>query len=109
MTGHSADLRGMGRAVSNRGRWGPEDQRGTINLITDGRIAAAARLVLFGEVISLAVPLDEAGPQDLPGRMDPKLLMSATGVGQDYPVLFCAPPLNNRGAVGSPLSPRINR
>jgi len=48
--------------VRNWGRWGPNDQKGTANLITPQKVQSAARLVLSGEVVSLAgaVPQQEA-------------------------------------------------
>ena len=44
----------------NRGRWGADDQRGTLNYISREHVARAAALVRSGEVVSLAKPLDEA-------------------------------------------------
>jgi kynurenine formamidase len=35
-------------SMSNWGRWGPDDQRGALNLITPEKVAAAARLVELG-------------------------------------------------------------
>jgi kynurenine formamidase len=40
----------------NWGRWGKDDQRGTINLITPAKRAAAARLVKSGRSVSLSRP-----------------------------------------------------
>jgi kynurenine formamidase len=42
------------KQVSNTGRWGPGDERGTLNLITTAARAAAARTVRSGHVVSLA-------------------------------------------------------
>jgi hypothetical protein len=39
--------------LSNWGRWGPRDQRGTLNLITPEKSRAAARLVKDGVTVSL--------------------------------------------------------
>lgn len=41
-------------SLSNWGRWGPDDQRGTLNLITPQKRRAAATLVREGTVVSLA-------------------------------------------------------
>src|SRR2546422_825909 len=49
-------------AVSNWGRWGADDQRGTLNLLTTEQVTRAAGLVRRGKVYSLAVPLDAQGP-----------------------------------------------
>ena len=35
-------------SVKNWGRWGPDDQLGTLNLITPERVRAAAGLVRYG-------------------------------------------------------------
>ena len=40
--------------LSNWGRWGPDDQRGTLNLITPEKTRAAARLVQDGVTVTLA-------------------------------------------------------
>ncbi len=40
--------------LSNWGRWGPDDQRGTLNLITPEKTREAARLVRDGVTVSLA-------------------------------------------------------
>jgi kynurenine formamidase len=45
---------GMLRGRSNWGRWGKDDQLGTLNLITPEKKAAAARLVRSGRTLSLA-------------------------------------------------------
>lgn len=47
----------------NWGRWGDDDELGTLNLVTPEVRAAAARLVREGHTVSLARPLDtHAGP-----------------------------------------------
>lgn len=43
--------------LSNWGRWGSNDQLGTLNHITAERRAAAAALVMAGETVSLARPI----------------------------------------------------
>jgi kynurenine formamidase len=40
------------------GAFGPDDQLGTVNLLTPERVLAAARLVRTGRVINLSLPLD---------------------------------------------------
>lgn len=56
------ELDAIAKQVDNWGRWGKEDQRGTLNHLTPGRTAAAAALVGAGESVSLArtLPLDKA-------------------------------------------------
>jgi kynurenine formamidase len=48
---------------SNWGRWGDDDEIGTANLIGPEQVRRAAGLVESGQVISLALPLDQNGPQ----------------------------------------------
>jgi len=48
--------------VSNWGRWGPNDERGTLNWITPEVIAKAARLVKKGRVYNLALEIHKDTP-----------------------------------------------
>lgn len=73
------DFRELGRALSNRGRWGDDDERGTLNLITPDTVLAAASLIRTGEIHSLAIPFDENGPQDGRVRPNPMRFMKETG------------------------------
>lgn len=74
------DVRRIASAVSNWGRWGPADELGTLNFLTPDKVAAAARLVRRGDLISLAVPYDEKGPQRGGwGRFNPIHLMMRDG------------------------------
>src|SRR5690349_16906012 len=52
-----AELEAIAEQVSNWGRWGPDDELGTLNLITPQLVARAAGLVTTGEVVSLSRPL----------------------------------------------------
>lgn len=64
----------------NWGKWGPEDQLGTLNTITPQKIRQAAGLVRTGRVYSLAIALDRNGPQRGAGhRFNPVLAMLRTG------------------------------
>lgn len=49
-----AELEAMFERCSNAGRWGPDDELGTLNYITAEKRVAAARLVRTGEVVSAA-------------------------------------------------------
>jgi kynurenine formamidase len=49
-------------ARGNWGRWGDEDQRGTLNLLSPDAARAAAHAVQQGRVISLAQPLNAQTP-----------------------------------------------
>jgi kynurenine formamidase len=74
------DFRTVGAQLSNWGRWGPDDELGTLNLITPERIATATALARTGRVFSLGYTLGSNGPQvGLAGRINPVHLMSMTG------------------------------
>ncbi|MCW2809092.1 MAG: cyclase [Marmoricola sp.] len=74
------DVDRIAKQHSNWGRWGAEDEIGTLNHVTDQHRVAAAQLVRTGEVISLALPFDSNGPQTGAfGRNNPIHYMMATG------------------------------
>ncbi len=81
----TAGFRELGRQLSNWGRWGEQDERGTVNLITPERLVAAAGLVRQGKLFHLGIPLDDKGPQCGNGRINPVHLMSETGSEQVFP------------------------
>lgn len=56
-------------SVSNWGRWGQDDQRGTLNLITPERVSAATALVRSGRSISLSYLLSKVADIDNPKPM----------------------------------------
>lgn len=73
-------VRELAARCSNWGRWGPDDQLGTLNHIRPNDIVAATRLVQSGRSFSLAIPLDERGPQTGGfGRFNPIHLMIRDG------------------------------
>jgi kynurenine formamidase len=61
-----ADYRRWRDEFKNWGRWGPEDQRGTSNLITPTKIQSAAKLVRSGITVSLAHPVPQQTAADVP-------------------------------------------
>jgi kynurenine formamidase len=74
------DVLEMGRRLRNWGRWGPEDELGTLNFITPEKIVEACRLVKRGKAFALAIPFDSRGPQTGGGgRINPLHVMLATG------------------------------
>lgn len=80
-------LRHLGRAVSNWGRWGPDDELGALNTITADARAAAAATVERGDAFALSIPLGADGPQTGQiGRINPVHTMSATGLDGAQPV-----------------------
>jgi kynurenine formamidase len=73
-------IRETGLRCRNWGRWGPDDERGTLNYISPDLIVAAAGLVKRGTVFSLAIPFNAKGPQiDQPRRFNPIHRMMLTG------------------------------
>ena len=79
------DLRDAAEKYKNWGKWGPDDEIGTLNYTTPEDIVAAARLVKKGKVISLALNFDHNGPQGAKsnypamGRTNPIHTMLRTG------------------------------
>jgi kynurenine formamidase len=80
----------------NWGRWGKDDEVGTLNLVTPEVIKKAARLVKRGRVYSLGLPIRHAatGGPTFPGRVAPvhvalysKRGPRGHGGGDDYLVL----------------------
>lgn len=57
----------MAEELCNWGKWGPDDEFGTLNYITPEMIAKAASLVKKGKTFSLAIPFGSGGPQ-IPGN-----------------------------------------
>ncbi|TMJ83597.1 MAG: cyclase family protein [Alphaproteobacteria bacterium] len=49
--------------LKNWGRWGKDDQIGTLNHVSPEDIVKAARLIRTGKVFALGIPLDSNGPQ----------------------------------------------
>jgi kynurenine formamidase len=79
------DFRAIGRRVRNWGRWGEDDARGTLNLITAETILRAAGLIRRGVIFNLGIPIDSSGPQTGRVRINPLHFMSAIGRGGRTP------------------------
>ncbi len=79
------EFRELSARVRNWGRWGDNDQLGTLNLITPGVVAAAAACIRHGRTLPLAVLLEEDGIQAgfVPGRDNPVRSMHAVNEGMD--------------------------
>ncbi|MGH8978814.1 MAG: cyclase family protein, partial [Acidimicrobiia bacterium] len=67
-------LQDLAQRVSNWGRWGAGDQRGTLNFISPDATRRGAACVRRGVSFSLAIPFDADGPQtgSIPGRINPQ-------------------------------------
>ncbi|WP_329121111.1 cyclase family protein [Streptomyces sp. NBC_01465] len=63
----------IAKRVNNWGRWGKDDEIGTLNLVTDDVVRDAAQSIRTGRRIPLALPLQADGVQTgmIPGRVNP--------------------------------------
>ena len=64
----------LGEKVKNWGRWGDDDERGTVNFVTDKVLREAVSSIRSGKRFSLAFPLQQQGGLQLgsmPGRINP--------------------------------------
>ena len=79
-----AELQELAASVSNWGRWGDDDERGTQNLIDDAALRRGLAAVGQGRHVSLAIPLDQTSPQEggAPGRIAP--LRTMLSINQSY-------------------------
>ncbi|WP_326605172.1 cyclase family protein [Streptomyces sp. NBC_01799] len=68
-----AEFHEIAKRVNNWGRWGADDEIGTLNLITDAVVRDAAAAVRTGQRIPLALALQQDGVQSglIPGRVNP--------------------------------------
>ncbi len=79
------DLTDAAEKYKNWGKWGPDDEIGTLNFTAPEVIVAAAQLIKKGKVISLALNFDATGPQGAKtkypsmGRTNPIHTMLRTG------------------------------
>ncbi len=73
------EFREIAERVNNWGRWGASDEIGTLNLITQETVRAAAATVRSGRRFPLALPLRQQGVQNglIPGRVNPLHTMTA--------------------------------
>ena len=69
------------KQLSNWGRWGEDDEIGTLNYVTPKHVREAAKLVKQGKVFGMGIPLNQQGPQSglFGGRWNPIHTMLATG------------------------------
>jgi kynurenine formamidase len=77
-------LRALGADVSNWGRWGADDELGTLNLINPAAVQRGIAAARSGARIPLAIRLDANGPQlgTIPGRINP--LHTMVAINQAY-------------------------
>lgn len=82
----------LAKSVNNWGRWGADDEIGTLNFITPDKIAQAARLVQTGKTFALSIPLTKNGIQTglLPGRINPiRTMIDINRAMTGDPTQFC--------------------
>lgn len=75
-------VRDLGERYCNWGRWGDDDELGTLNHVVADDVVRAARLVRSGRVVQMGLPIDDAGPQSGSGgfgRFNPIHLMLRDG------------------------------
>ena len=120
-----AEVRGYLRSLSNWGRWGSDDQLGTLNLITSAKRVAAARLVRDGVSVTCVRPIatditadttlqpmrfmvdsgegrDTASPER---NANPEDLSQACAERRRWEFLLTIAPLRPRNVTGSPVNP----
>lgn len=74
------DFRRVADDVRNWGRWGADDEIGTLNFITSDKVAEAAATVRKGAVISLGGDFGSSGPQGaFKFRQNPVHVMTVDG------------------------------
>jgi len=76
-----AEFEQIFESVKNWGRWGPDDQLGTLNYVTPEKVREAAGLVRSGRRVSMAIPINKTAGPDNP--MPATLLLVQ---GHDVPV-----------------------
>jgi hypothetical protein len=75
-------LQELSARVSNWGRWGADDRRGTLNLIDNAAVRRGLAAARQGRTFLLSLPYDENGIQngEVPGRDNPRRAMHMINV-----------------------------
>jgi kynurenine formamidase len=78
MANSIGSVKRLGQRLSNWGRWGDEDEVGTLNFVTAEKRVQAGGLIVSGKAFDLGMPFDRDGPQSESGRwnFDPIHMMS---------------------------------
>ena len=74
--------------LRNWGRWGPNDQRGTLHLLTPERLVAATRLVHDGHTVTLSLPLNTDRAIHNPVPADHHMTLVGEAAGASEPLQF---------------------
>src|ERR1051325_2618836 len=72
------EFKALGARLSNWGRWGATDQRGTLNLIAPQHVVAAAGLVRRGAVFDLGLSFGTCGVAPSGGHRPPPIHLLST-------------------------------
>jgi kynurenine formamidase len=88
----AAEFAALFDSVRSWGRWGADDELGALNLLSGDRVAAAARLVRSGVVVSLSLPLSTTTAPDCPTpaefhmtqEIDADVGLGAMGFAKDF-------------------------
>jgi kynurenine formamidase len=79
----------LGKELSNWGRWGENDEIGTLNFVTPDKRVASVNAVRTGKTFDLGMPFDKNGPFQVPGavahRANPIHLMTLTPLDSNPP------------------------
>ena len=76
-----AEFERVFESVKNWGRWGPDDEIGTMNYVTPAKVTEAAALVRSGRRVSMAIPINKVAGPDNPNQAIHFLMQ-----GHDVPV-----------------------
>lgn len=67
------EMSALSARVSNAGRWGPDDELGTLNHLSAAKTRDAARLALTGAVLSLAWPISAHSAPSQPAEVEHRM------------------------------------
>ena len=80
-----AEVLGYMKSLSNWGRWGPDDEMGTLNLITPPKRVEAAQLVREGVAVSCSRPITTETAPDITHQVQRFMVDSGEGRDTDPP------------------------
>jgi kynurenine formamidase len=78
--------------VGNWGRWGDDDERGALNLLTPEKVLAATRICRTGKTYNLGLPVSRYGTPVFPHRGAPQRLTLKSQTDPDLHATFGASP-----------------
>ena len=82
----------MSDMVGNWGRWGDDDERGALNLLTPEAVSRGIGAARQGKVYALGLPIDRTGAPILDGRGEPRRLTLTSDSDDERYAAFGAPP-----------------